>query len=231
MKRSEINTIIRSADAFIRSKGFYLPPFAYWTVQDWQKKGVEVDEIVENKLGWDITDFGLGNFAKTGLFLFTIRNGSPKNLASGSGKLYAEKIMVVEDGQLTPLHFHWSKMEDIINRSGGKLKLRLYPAAADESLVKTGEVSFSVDGSRRVIAAGGIVTLEPGESITLEQRCYHEFWGEGRVLVGEVSLVNDDNKDNRFHQPVGRFPTIEEDEEPLHLLVGDYERYYQVKTA
>jgi D-lyxose ketol-isomerase len=231
MKRSEINTIIRSADAFIRSKGFSLPPFAYWTVQDWQKKGVEVSEIVENKLGWDITDFGLGDFARMGLFLFTIRNGSPKNLTSGSGKLYAEKIMVVEDGQLTPLHFHWSKMEDIINRSGGKLKLRLYPAAADESLVKTGTVSFSVDGSRRVMEAGNVVTLEPGESITLEQRCYHEFWGEGRVLVGEVSLVNDDNKDNRFYQPVGRFPTIEEDEEPLHLLVGDYDRYYQVKTA
>jgi len=231
MKRSEINTIIRSADAFIRSKGFSLPPFAYWTVQDWQKKGVEVSEIVENKLGWDITDFGLGDFARMGLFLFTIRNGSPKNLTSGSGKLYAEKIMVVEDGQLTPLHFHWSKMEDIINRSGGKLKLRLYPAAADESLVKTGTVSFSVDGSRRVMEAGNVGTLEPGESITLEQRCYHEFWGEGRVLVGEVSLVNDDNKDNRFYQPVGRFPTIEEDEEPLHLLVGDYDRYYQVKTA
>lgn len=231
MKRSEINAIIRSADAFIRDHGFFLPPFAYWTAQDWQNKGVEVSEIVENTLGWDITDFGLGDFAKFGLFLFTLRNGSPNNLASGKGKLYAEKIMVVENGQVTPLHFHWSKMEDIINRGGGKLKLRLYPADADESLVRTGEIIFSVDGLQRSIHAGEVVTLEPGESITLEQNCYHEFWGEGRVLAGEVSLVNDDNHDNRFFQPIGRFPTIEEDEEPLYLLVGDYDKYYHAKIV
>jgi D-lyxose ketol-isomerase len=42
------------------------------------------------------------------------------------------------------------------------------------------------------------------------------------VLVGEVSSVNDDHTDNKFHQPVGRFPDIEEDEAPTHLLVGDY---------
>ena len=229
MKRSEINSIIRSADAFIRTQGFYLPPFAYWTAQDWQEKGVEVSEIVESSMGWDITDFGLGDFAKFGLFLFTLRNGNPKNLESGNGKFYAEKIMVVEDGQKTPLHFHWSKMEDIINRGGGKLKLRLYPASADESLVRTGEVNFSVDGCRRRINAGEVVTLDPGESITLQQLCYHEFWGEGRVLVGEVSLVNDDNHDNRFFQSVGRFPMIEEDEAPLHLLVGDYDKYFLAK--
>ncbi len=69
--------------------------------------------------------------------------------------------------------------------------------------------------------------LGPGESITLPPRCYHAFWGVGdRVLVGEVSLVNDDAHDNHFYDPVGRFPAIEEDEPPLHLLVTDYERYY-----
>ena len=229
VKRSEINEIIRSADIFIREHGFHLPPFAYWNAQDWQEKGTEVNEIVENSMGWDITDFGLGDFSKFGLFLFTLRNGNPKNLESGSGKLYAEKIMVVNDGQKTPFHFHWFKMEDIINRGGGKLNLRLYPAAADESLVKTGSINLSVDGCRRSINAGDGVTLIPCESVTLEQHCYHEFWGEGRVLVGEVSLVNDDNRDNRFFQAIGRFPTIEEDEEPIHLLVGDYNKYYQMK--
>ncbi|MCX6065514.1 MAG: D-lyxose/D-mannose family sugar isomerase [Chloroflexi bacterium] len=231
MKRSEINAIIQSADAFIRAQGFYLPPFAYWKPQDWQQKGNEVREIVENALGWDITDFGIGEFSKFGLFLFTLRNGSPENLASRTGKLYAEKIMVVEDGQTTPLHFHWHKMEDIINRGGGKLKLRLYPASANEDLVRTGEVHFSVDGSRHRIDAGEVVTLEPGESITLEQHCYHEFWGDGRVLVGEVSMVNDDNHDNRFFQSIGRFPTIVEDEAPLYLLVSDYDKYYQKKVV
>jgi hypothetical protein len=57
------------------------------------------------------------------------------------------------------------------------------------------------------------------------QRLYHKFWaerGKGKVLIGEVSAVNDDNKDNRFHKPIGRFPTIEEDEPPLHLLCSEY---------
>ena len=82
----------------------------------------------------------------------------------------------------------------------------------------------------RTVPAGGVVRLEPGESITLVPYCYHAFWGErGRVLVGEVSLVNDDATDNHFHDKVGRFPTIDEDEPPVHLLVNDYERYWHIQ--
>jgi D-lyxose ketol-isomerase len=57
---------------------------------------------------------------------------------------------------------------------------------------------------------------------------YHRFYGEpgkGKVLVGEVSMVNDDTSDNRFHEVIGRFPSIEEDVEPLHLLVSDYVKF------
>ena len=227
MKRSEINAVIRDADAFIRQMGFHLPPFAYWTPQEWKTKGPEVSEIVQNQLGWDITDFGQGDYAKIGLFLFTARNGHPDNLKTCTGKLYAEKIMIVGLNQLTPMHFHWDKVEDIINRGGGTLAIQLYNATDDDRLADT-EVTVSTDGVRRVVKAGDIVRLSPGESITLPTRCYHQFWGEGeRVLVGEVSVVNDDSADNRFLDPVGRFPEIEEDEEPLYLLVGDYPRYYQ----
>jgi len=57
---------------------------------------------------------------------------------------------------------------------------------------------------------------------------YHEFWGaEGCVLVGEVSLVAEDQIDNRFYDRVGRFPEIEEDEPPLYLLVQDYRNFYR----
>ncbi len=76
MKRSEVNRVMQRADDFIRSHGFFLPPFAYWRPADWASKGPEVREIVENQLGWDITDFGLGDFDRYGLFLFTVRNGS-----------------------------------------------------------------------------------------------------------------------------------------------------------
>jgi D-lyxose ketol-isomerase len=231
MKRSEINQIMRRADDFIRSRGFALPPFAYWSPDDWRARGPEVGEIVENHLGWDITDFGSGDFARCGLFLFTLRNGSPRNWQTLSGKLYAEKLMIVEEAQVTPYHFHWSKMEDIINRGGGELLLQLYNATPDEDFDLAAPVTLAVDGVRRVFEPGGVLRLGPGESVALPQRCYHQFWGEGgRVLVGEVSMVNDDHRDNRFHRPLGRFPEIEEDEAPLYLLCNDYRGYYPIRT-
>ncbi len=226
MKRSEINDIMRQADAFMRQHGFHLPPFAYWTPDIWANKGSEVREIVDRQLGWDITDFGSGDYAHTGLFIFTIRNGDPANLARGGGKLYAEKILVVDVAQVTPLHFHWRKTEDIINRGGGQLAIQLYNSTDDDGLADT-PVTVSLDGVERTVPAGSTVVLSPGESITLPTRLYHAFWAEGsQVLVGEVSLVNDDNTDNRFYEPVGRFPTIAEDEPPLYLLCTDYPKYY-----
>jgi D-lyxose ketol-isomerase len=227
LKRSEINVIMREADAFIREMGFYLPPFAHWTSKDWGTKGEEVREIVDNQLGWDITDFGCGDYEKCGLLLFTLRNGNPKNWETMQGKLYAEKIMVVGVDQVTPTHLHWNKSEDIINRGGGKLVIQLYNSTEDEDLADT-DVTVSTDGVKRVVKAGGIVVLSPGESITLPTRLYHKFWGaESRVMVGEVSMVNDDTTDNRFYEPVWRFPEIEEDEPPLYLLCNDYARYYR----
>jgi hypothetical protein len=226
MKRSEINTIMRDADAFLREHKFHLPPFAYWTPEEWTTKGEEVREIVDRRLGWDITDFGQGAYDRIGLFVFTMRNGAPENLETRKGKLYAEKILVVDVDQVTPLHFHWVKMEDIINRGGGNLVVQLYNAIADEAL-GADDVIVSIDGVTRTVPAGATVVLKPGESITLPPYCYHKFWGaESRVLVGEVSLVNDDNRDNRFYEPVGRFPEIEEDQPSLHLLVNDYDTYY-----
>ena len=227
MKRSEINAIMQDADAFIRSHGFHLPPFAYWSPDAWAEKGPEVREIVECGLGWDITDFGSGDYRNTGLFLFTIRNGHADNLKQMRGKLYCEKLLIIDIGQVTPMHFHWHKTEDIINRGGGDLVIRLYSATPDERLAGT-DVTASIDGARRTVRAGDKVVLTPGESVTLADHCYHEFWAErGRVLAGEVSLVNDDTADNRFHRPVGRFPKIIEDVPPLHLLTQDYARYYR----
>ncbi|MBX7236840.1 MAG: D-lyxose/D-mannose family sugar isomerase [Caldilineales bacterium] len=226
MKRSQINAIMGDAIAFMNQHQFHLPPFAFWSPDEWRRKGPEVREIVERELGWDITDFGGGQYDKLGLFIFTIRNGNPADLPKGGGKLYAEKLLIVDVDQITPFHFHWRKTEDIINRGGGKLLLQLYNSTPDGGLADT-EVVVSTDGVVRTLPAGGIVSLSPGESITLPTGLYHKFWGaEGRVLVGEVSLVNDDNTDNRFLDPIGRFPTIEEDEAPLHLLVKDYGRYY-----
>jgi D-lyxose ketol-isomerase len=226
MRRSEINAIIRDMDTFIKQQGFYLPPFAYWTPEEWKEKGEEAGEIVERQLGWDITDFGLGNYRKMGLFLFTIRNGSPEDLQTGQGKLYAEKILIADMDQANPMHFHWKKAEDIINRGGGKLAIQVYNSTENGDLADT-EVRISTDGVERVVKPGAAIILGRGESITLPSGLYHKFWSvESRVLIGEVSTVNDDNTDNRFHKPMGRFPEIEEDEPPGHLLCTDYPKYY-----
>ncbi len=223
MKRSEINAFIRDADAFLRLSGFYLPPFASWTLEDWQSKREDAREIIDRRLGWDVTDFGQGDYRHVGLCVFTLRNGSPENLATHRGKTYAEKILIVDRGQVTPLHFHRVKMEDIINGGGGKLGLELYNSTPDEGLGSS-DVVVSTDGLQRTVQAGGTLILHPGESITIPQYCYHSFWAEeSRTLVGEVSLVNDDNLDNRFYEKMDRFSIVEEDEPPFRLLVSDYD--------
>ncbi|MBU9711972.1 D-lyxose/D-mannose family sugar isomerase [Evansella tamaricis] len=222
MKRSEINNLMRDAIEFIEKMNFKLPPFAYWNAKEWETKGRDYDEIRDNYLGWDITDFGSGDFKKKGLLLFTIRNGNLNN--DNYIKSYAEKLLIVEEEQITPLHFHWNKMEDIINRGGGNLCVQLYNSTEEEGLADT-PVQVSVDGRILTVPAGGVVTLTPGESITLPVGMYHKFWGEkgtGKVLVGEVSMVNDDFTDNKFYEEVGRFAEIEEDEEPLYLLGNEY---------
>jgi len=229
VKRSEINRYMKQTVDLLRKARFYLPPFAFWSPEDWRGKGPECREIVRQQLGWDITDFGLGDFEATGLILFTIRNGTLEELGKPGGKTYAEKMLIVRERQVTPTHFHFQKMEDIINRGGGELVIQLWNSTAQEGLDGT-EVSVSLDGVRRTVKAGDTVTLLPGESICLPARLYHKFWGregKGTVLVGEVSRVNDDYVDNRFHEKVGRFAQIEEDEPPLHLLYDDYKRYYR----
>lgn len=221
MKRSEINAVLREAVAFFEKQKFHLPPWAFWSGDDWQNNHSYAGEVIENKLGWDLTDFGSGDFYKVGLILFTLRNGKP---GGSHGKDYAEKIMIVREEQFTTWHFHWHKMEDIINRGGGNLVMQVCNSTEDELLADT-LVTVQVDGITRQFDARGKIILKPGESVTLPPNLYHQFYGEkgrGMVLVGEVSRVNDDEKDNRFLEPVSRFSQIEEDESPLYYLCNEY---------
>jgi D-lyxose ketol-isomerase len=223
VRRSEINRRIADAEAFFDSMRFRLPPWSTRGPGEWKGRYAAESEIVDRMLGWDLTDFGSGDFDRRGLILFTLRNGGP----GPSRKAYAEKAMMVGEGQETPLHFHWSKTEDIIVRGGGNLMMQLWASTAEGGL--SGEpVAVSVDGVARELEAGQALRLRPGESVCLESGVYHRFYGEegtGRALVGEVSSVNDDRADNRFLESVGRFPPIDEDEAPTRLLACDYRRY------
>lgn len=222
MKRSEINANIKQMEALAKKHGFLLPPFCNWSQNDWKSKGHEYDEIRDNMLGWDITDYGLGNFDKVGFALITLRNGNQSN--PKYKKVYAEKLLMLKEGQHSPMHFHWKKSEDIINRGGGTLLIRLYNDDGEGGLAES-DVIVNADGRSYEIRAGETVELKPGESITLWPHQYHDFnvkLGTGDVLIGEVSMCNDDMTDNRFYDEIGRFPEIEEDEPPYRLLCNEY---------
>lgn len=223
MKRSKINKVIRDMEALIKEHRFELPPFAGWTAEDWKEKGHEYDEIRDNKLGWDITDFGLGKFDEVGFSLFTIRNGNQK--IAKYKKPYAEKLLMLYEGQSAEMHFHASKMEDIINRGGNDVYITVYNGTKDEKMLDT-DVTVNSDGKISVVPAGTKVLLKPGQSITITQYMYHDFIVPetgGSVLLGEVSMCNDDDNDNFFYnKAVGRFPAIDEDEEPYRLLCNEY---------
>jgi D-lyxose ketol-isomerase len=225
MKRSTINQIMAEADAMIRSHGFRLPPFAYWTPEAFRAR-TDARAIVEARMGWDITDYGQGDFDRMGLFLFTLRNGRLADLERGRGMVYAEKLLISRQDQLSPMHTHVIKSEDIINRGGATLAVELY--GSDETGGFDGDRGGVVqcDGIERPFAPGEILRFAPGESVTLNPGDWHAFWGEGGdVLIGEVSTVNDDVTDNVFREPIGRFAEVEEDEAPTHLLVSDYDRW------
>lgn len=222
MKRSEINRALRDMEKMIDRCSFKLPPFCYFTPEEWKEKGREYDEVRDNMLGWDITDFGMGDFDRVGFSLITLRNGNVS--MDKYTKPYAEKLLYMKEGQSAAMHFHWNKIEDIINRGGGNVLIGVYNAGKEEGLADT-DVLIHSDGREYTVPAGTQIRLRPGESITIQPRLYHDFHlepGTGPVLLGEVSMCNDDNRDNRFYLPAGRFPVIEEDEPPFRLLCNEY---------
>lgn len=218
MKRSEINNHIKEALAFFKDHRFHLPEWAQWSVQKWKEEPEVSARIKSLQMGWDITDFGTGDFYDTGLILFCMRNGLVSNKKS---KPYAEKIMIVEENQKTPWHYHSFKEEDIINRGGGNLIVELAHTNKDDELDLEREVQVSIDEIQHTFKPKEKIYIKPGQSITLTQKMYHTFYGEagcGKVLTGEVSRVNDDNTDNRFLTAPKRFAEIVEDEDVLYPL-------------
>lgn len=224
MKRSEINKALKELEATCEKYSCFLPPFCHFTPKDWESKGHEYDEVRDCMLGWDITDYGMGNFDKYGFSLITIRNGKLP-MKDKYPKVYAEKLLYLKEGQYALNHFHWYKTEDIINRGGGNVLIRVYNSLEDESIDYESDVTVSSDGRTYTVPAGTQIRLTPGESLFIPQRMYHDFEvekGTGAVLLGEVSQCNDDNNDNRFNPPAGRFPEIEEDEPAYRLLCNEY---------
>jgi len=218
MKRSDVNQIIKTSISFLNEMNFKIPNWSLWSKSDWKINSKLCDEIFSNGLGWDITDYGSGDFSKIGFVKFTIRNGKDKG--------YCEKIMIMEGTQVCPMHYHKNKVEDIINRGGSNLCFQLYHSDKDGNFTDE-PLKIRFDGIERIIKPGEVFSIKPGESICITSFVYHSFWTEnleGKVLIGEVSRVNDDSGDSIFKNPVSRFPELNEDDEPTFLLVSDYKR-------
>ncbi|MGI9394479.1 MAG: D-lyxose/D-mannose family sugar isomerase, partial [Boseongicola sp.] len=165
-----------------------------------------------------------GKFETLGLFLFTLRNGLLSDLEAGRGMVYAEKLLISRQDQLSPMHTHVIKSEDIINRGGATLVVELFGSDDSGNFAEDRGGTVICDGIERRFDPGEKLRFARGESVTLMPGDWHAFWGEeGDVLIGEVSTVNDDQTDNIFREPIGRFAEIEEDVAPTHLLVSDYD--------
>ena len=225
LKRSEINVSIDLAIETFRKHGLHLPPYAYWQVDDWHERNGDCDEIRDCMLGWDVTDFGSGDFARIGRTLFTLRNGRsgdaryPKN--------YAEKYILDPEGQRAPAHFHRTKREDIIHRGqSGAIRVQLCATNADNT---PSDESFLIqlNGITLELKPHSQVRLLPGQSVCIPPRTIHQFWGEeggGITCSGEVSTVCVDWNDYFFLQPGTRFPEIDEDEPRRYYLCHEYPR-------
>ena len=225
MKRSEINRAIDWSIALLNKNNISLPHFAYWDMEMWRSNKEKLDVIKQVMLGWDVTDYGCGRFDTLGSVLFTIRNGDVYDKTVGTP--YAEKLILLKDGQYLPTHFHYDKTEDIINRSGGLLSIRLYGTEGeDNSIDLNSDVSVYMDGIRHKVKPDDEMCIENGNGIKITPYMYHLFGakaGFGDLIVGEVSSVNDDINDNHFSELTERYIEIEEDEPIKYPLCNEYD--------
>ena len=222
MKRSEINAAVKWADELLKKNNIRLPLYAYWDMETWKAHRTELDTVKRVMLGWDITDFGTGDFSTVGAVLYTVRNGDMND--ANVGVPYCEKYIVMKEGQRLPKHYHVFKTEDIINRANGVLAVYLWNTNEAGEQLDT-DVHVFMDGIECVFKAGEEILVYPGNSISLKPHIAHIFGpkpGMGDLVVGEVSKVNDDNTDNYFLESTARFADIEEDEPALHPLCNEY---------
>ena len=159
MKRSRINDIMAAADEMIRHYGFTLPPFARWSPDEFRARKASAARVISGRCGWDITDYGEGRFDELGLFLFTLRNGELADLQRGGGMCYAEKLLISRQDQISPMHTHGIKAEDIINRGGATLVVELF--GSDD------KGRFAADRGGMVRCDGVERRYGPGEKLRL----------------------------------------------------------------
>lgn len=223
MKRSEINSYVRWAEKFLADNNIRLPELAYWPPAELKERASALSTVRRLELGWDITDFGSGDFDRVGAVLYTVRNGLADDPSVGVP--YCEKYILMRDGQHLPNHYHVFKSEDIINRAGGDFYVQLWNADKTTGKMLDTDVHVMMDGIEHVVKPGEEIIVRKGQSISLTPYIAHIFGpkpGTGDCIIGEVSKVNDDHTDNYFLEKIARFADIDEDVPPYRLLCNEY---------
>ena len=146
MKRSEINKAVDEGVVFLKSRSIPLPPQAFWNLEDWQKNQKNAAELERRGIGWDLTDFGSGEYESIGLLCYTLSNGIIGSDGKPVDQSYAHKLLIVGENQVTPVHHHRSKTEDIINLGGGCLQIKIYQVDSHEKLDEKNPVKILRNG-------------------------------------------------------------------------------------
>lgn len=219
MKRSAINEQITWAKKLLAANNISLPSFAYWSPEEWKAHRDELGTIRKVYLGWDVKDYS----EEMGSVLFTLRNGRYDD--PNVGVAYCEKLIMFRDGKRLPLHYHKSKTEDIINRAGGIMQIRLYNTDAQGNLDTESDIRVYQDGILHTYKPGEMVYIQPGNSITLTPGMAHSFGPKpgSSIVIGEVSKINDDFTDNYRFEKIPAPCRPEEDAPMLHPLCTEYE--------
>lgn len=223
MKRSHTNQALKELEDMCEKNCGYLPPFCHFTPEQRQSIDHDYDKVRNCMLDWDITDYGVGDSDILAFSLITLRNEN-RAMVDNYSKVYVEKLLYLKEGQYASNHFQWYKTEDIINRVGGNVLIRIRSSLSNEE--NDYEPDAAVYTASRINSAsvGTQICLTPGERIHVQQYLYHAFSEEkktGSVLLGKVSMDNDDTG-NRCNPTVGRFPKIRDYEPQYRLLCNEF---------
>ena len=66
MLRSEVNAAQRRAVALLYDLRFAPPPWVTWSPEEWAAQPGVAAYCRTRQMGWDVTDFGSGDFARNG---------------------------------------------------------------------------------------------------------------------------------------------------------------------
>jgi D-lyxose ketol-isomerase len=209
MKRSQINAALQAARDLLARCQWDLPEWADWSEAEHAANPAVSACLYAQELGWDVTDFGQGDFEARGVTSFCIRNGEPALLSNQPG---CEHLHFVADGQIWPFHAHKAKREEITVRCGGNLMVAFTRHGSFE------DAPVWIDGSPINDPYSRFIRLSPGQSISIPCGLQHSLWSEpnsGPTLFSETSTSRNDRSDSFFLEEQTRFLPIDEDQPKL----------------